>query len=200
MTKFYRFCRGVCKFLFHIAYKTEVYGSENLPESGGYILASNHKSFFDSPLIGMTINKQLFFMAKEYLFNIKVLGAIIRKLGAFPVSKGNGEQAILTAIDVLNKGNILGIFPEGTRIKTDQLGRFKSGVIVIAAQTGADVIPVALRYERRHFRRNKAIVSYGTLIKNSDLGIDMSAPRTIRNASTLIKGEIAKQLEDIKCK
>ncbi len=200
MTKFYRFCRGVCKFLFHIAYKTEVYGSENLPESGGYILASNHKSFFDPPLIGMTINKQLFFMAKEYLFNIKVLGAIIRKLGAFPVSKGNGEQAILTAIDVLNKGNILGIFPEGTRIKTDQLGRFKSGVIVIAAQTGADVIPVALRYQRRHFRRNKAIVSYGTLIKNSDLGIDMNAPRTIRNASTLIKGEIAKQLEDIKCK
>lgn len=123
-----------------------------LPQEQGYIMASNHVSDMDPVMLGLAFHKPLNFMAKEELFRIPVFNSIIRALGAFPVARGKGDQAAIDhAVGIVKNGGVLGIFPEGTRFKDGKLHRLKSGAVVIAAKTGADVLPTCIRYEKRRF-------------------------------------------------
>lgn len=203
MTGFYRFAKWVCNLFCTIKFKVEVYGSENLPQEGGFILASNHISDYDPILIGIKLKRQLNFMAKAELFKNKLFGAVLRGLGAFPVERGKGDNtAIMKAIDTVKGGDVLAIFPEGTRSKDGQLRRFKSGAIVVAAQTGANIIPTSVYiegiYDSKRKLRPRVVVRYGELIPNQQLEVDVENPVTIKKASNCVRNAIAGLLEEPK--
>jgi 1-acyl-sn-glycerol-3-phosphate acyltransferase len=202
MTGFYRFGKAVCNIFCAIAFRVEVHGTENLPKEGGFILASNHVTEFDPVLLGIKIKRQLNFMAKIELFRNKLFGAVIKGLGAFPVSRGTGDtSAIDKAIDTVEKGNVLAIFPEGTRSKDGELRRFKSGAIVVAEKTGADIIPTGIYikdFQKGLRFRSKVIVRYGKLIPNGALKLDVENPSTIKKASNLVRDAVAQLLEESK--
>lgn len=203
MTGFYRFAKWVCNLFCTIKFKVEVYGSENLPQEGGFILASNHISDYDPILIGIKLKRQLNFMAKAELFENKLFGAVLRGLGAFPVERGKGDNtAIMKAIDTVKGGDVLAIFPEGTRSKDGQLRRFKSGAIVVAAQTGANIIPTSVYiegiYDNKRKLRPRVVVRYGELIPNQQLEVDVENPVTIKKASNCVRNAIAGLLEEPK--
>ena len=197
MTGFYRFGKAVCNIFCAIAFRVEVHGTENLPKEGGFIRASNHVTEFDPVLLGIKIKRQLNFMAKIELFRNKLFGAVIKGLGAFPVSRGTGDtSAIDKAIDTVEKGNVLAIFPEGTRSKDGELRRFKSGAIVVA-----DIIPTGIYikdFQKGLRFRSKVIVRYGKLIPNGALKLDVENPSTIKKASNLVRDAVAQLLEESK--
>ncbi|MBS4030739.1 MAG: 1-acyl-sn-glycerol-3-phosphate acyltransferase [Clostridiales bacterium] len=140
--------------IFRFCYRWDVRGLENLPNEGPYILCSNHISWWDPPLIGSIVrNRQVHFMAKEELFRIPVFSQIIKGINVFPVKRGSADRrAIKTALDILKNGNILGLFPEGTRSKTDELLPPQAGVGLIALKSEAPVIPVAIIGPYRLFK------------------------------------------------
>ena len=163
--RFFVFVYYVLGFIMRIIHPTTVEGLEKLPKSG-VLLCPNHSSNWDPVLLGLRlpVNYRLHAMAKEELFKNPVLGWIIRKLGAFPVSRGNNDiQAVKTAIQVLKSGDNLLIFLEGTVIRNgigcaDGLpAHAKSGAAMIGVRTGAKLVPVFVDGEKKLFHRTRII-------------------------------------------
>ncbi len=196
---FYSFLRNLCRLFYIIVFKITVIGEENIPkEKGGYIIASNHVSNNDPPVVGITFRGKYTFMAKEELFHKNAIFTwLITKLGAFPVKRGakDGAQAIEKALESLKNGRIFVIFPEGTRSKDGELGRAKSGVTLIAAQAKAPVVPVFIKYGRKKFRREIQI-SIGEMIPAERFDVDIEDRKMLKQVSTTIMDEIAKLKEN----
>lgn len=159
----------IAKFLvwlaFKIAFSVKFEGRENIPKDTTVIFTSNHRTNADPPLIGCAIKGRHSFMAKEELFENKLFAWLIRGLGAFPVSRGKGDTAVLdTAVERLENGTNLMIFPEGTRSKDGKVHRGHSGAAVIAARSGKPVVPVGIVFGEKLKFRTKIRIKYGTPI------------------------------------
>lgn len=135
----------ICWVLFRLLFRLRVTGLENVPE-GGAIIAPNHQSFWDIPLVGFVLHaRRTHFMAKSELFQNPVFAWIIRTVLAFPVKRGTPDRtAIRHAIDMLKQGDLVAIFPEGTRSKTGKLGPPEAGLSLIAAKAEVPVVPVGI--------------------------------------------------------
>ena len=157
---FYTFVKNVVKLYMKIRYKINVVSEDNIPKEGPVIIASMHKSELDPPLVAVTIRRELAFFAKEELFKIPILGFVISKLNAFPVSRGKSDRAALKkSVEVLEEGNMLLIFPEGTRSKTDELGDFQEGASFIAMKSKAQIVPTAIT--GKYNRKEGVTITYG---------------------------------------
>lgn len=187
---FYSFARVLLNLAAPLYYKLEYTGLDKIPE-GGFLLCSNHVSFADPILLVIRVRPQFRFMAKEELFHVPVLRHIIKWLGAFPVSRGSGDiTPINTSIDTINSGGNLMVFIEGTRSRTGELQRPRSGSALIAMKTGADVLPASVRYEHKGRFRSKVFINYGDVIPNADLNLDPGNPRSLHTASKYIMEKI----------
>ena len=138
-----------------LVYPVRVRNRELLPE-GAAVLCAPHSSMIDPVLLMMALGIRRFprFMAKKELFDKPFLRGVLRGMGVFPVDRGKADmQAIRTALGILKGGGILGIFPEGTRVHTEEIGDAHSGAIMLASRTGAPVVPVWLTRDKRPFRK-----------------------------------------------
>ncbi|MDK2881931.1 MAG: 1-acyl-sn-glycerol-3-phosphate acyltransferase [Bacillota bacterium] len=123
----------------------QVTGQEHFPEQGPVVLVANHASYLDPPALGVASPRRVYFMAKDELFQIPLFGRLLKGLGAFPVKRGTPDRrAFKRALEVLASGNVLGIFPEGTRSKTGELGPAEEGAAVLALRSGAPVVPAGI--------------------------------------------------------
>lgn len=130
---------------YRLIWRRSVVGHENIPLSGGVIIAPNHVSLADPPLVGSAMRRPLFFMAKKELFDVPVLGFLIKRTNAFPVRRGHNDfSAIRTAEKLLKEGNCLLMFPEGTRSKDGGFGIPRSGCGMVACHSQKPVIPVRI--------------------------------------------------------
>src|SRR5688572_3838794 len=124
-------------------------GREHVPE-GGVVLAANHRSFLDPFAIGYCLPRPVYFVAKQELFRNPILGWFLNCMGAFPIRRGDSdEESMETALRLLDRGDAVVIFPEGTRIRAGSLGKPKRGVGRLALQSGAPVVPVAITGSER---------------------------------------------------
>ncbi|NLH46651.1 MAG: 1-acyl-sn-glycerol-3-phosphate acyltransferase [Acholeplasmataceae bacterium] len=141
---FYSFLKVVLYVLAKIIFRLEISGTENIPQNGPVVIASNHLSLLDPPIIGVAATRKIHFMAKQELF-VPVLGSIYRTLGAFPVRRGAADRnAIKYGIDLLLADKVLAIFPEGTRSKNGQLGKAEPGALMMAGKARAVIVPTAV--------------------------------------------------------
>jgi 1-acyl-sn-glycerol-3-phosphate acyltransferase len=142
---FYSLMRFIFSLIFGLLFRWRIIGQENIPRTGGVIIAPNHISNVDPPLVGTAMHRHATFMAKEELFSPRWFGIILKNLGAFPIKRGAGDRAaIRTALDILADGQALILFPEGTRSKTGTLGKAQPGVAMIALKSQVPVVPVAI--------------------------------------------------------
>ena len=119
-------------------------GREHLPRSGPALLVSNHLSFLDVFILGLSVPRHLSYMARSSLFN-PVLGPLIRSVNGFPIQRdGLGVEGLKETIRRLKQGAMVLVFPEGTRSATGELGEFRPGLVSLAARTKASIIPAAL--------------------------------------------------------
>ncbi len=120
---------------------------------GGMIMAANHLSNWDPPMVGTYMPRPVAYMAKEELFKPAIAGAIISNLYAFPVKRGAADRAaIKTALGILKQGLCLGVFPEGHRSKDGKMGKAESGVALLAAMGKVPVVPTAIINTNRIFQ------------------------------------------------
>ncbi|WP_303437511.1 1-acyl-sn-glycerol-3-phosphate acyltransferase [uncultured Oscillibacter sp.] len=155
----------VAGFVADILHPVSVEGMERLPQRGA-LLCPNHASNWDPILVALKLprNYRLHIMAKEELFKNPLLGWLLRKVGAFPVSRGNNDiNTVRTAMQAIKDGDNLLIFPEGTVVRNgvgyiDGLpAHAKAGVAMIGVRTGAVLVPVFVDGEKRLFRRTRII-------------------------------------------
>jgi glycerol-3-phosphate dehydrogenase (NAD(P)+) len=118
---------------------------ERIPATGPVILASNHRSFLDPFLIACLVRRPVYFVAKRELFAHPAIALILSALGAFPIDRGKQDaEAMATAEAILERGDCVVIFPEGTRVRPGPLGTPRRGVGRLALRSGAPVVPVAV--------------------------------------------------------
>src|SRR3954454_11506278 len=133
----YWLVRGVIQPFFHLYFRMSRIGREHIPAEGPVILAANHRSFLDPFIIGMMVRRPCYFVAKKELFSNRFVAWFLNSLGAFPIDRGNADKdAMSTAREILDRGDVVVIFPEGTRIRPGSLGRPKRGVGRLALETG----------------------------------------------------------------
>ena len=141
----YWIARAVLQPFFHIYFRYSRIGREHIPSEGPVIIASNHRSFLDPFVIGTMAKRPMYYVAKSELFIWRWQSWILGALGAFPVVRGNGDADMIeTAKVILERGDIVLMFPEGTRIRPGSLGTPRRGVGRLALETGAPVVPMAL--------------------------------------------------------
>jgi len=144
-------------------------GEENIPPTGGVIIAPIHISHLDPPAVASGMNRHLRFMAKEELFHNKLFGALITSVGSFPVRRGETDtQSIRTAISLLEAGEAVLIFPEGSRGDGESIQELSRGVAMLAKKTNVPVVPVGIvgtnivmPRGKTKGRKHRTIVAYG---------------------------------------
>lgn len=176
----YKICKLIYSSLLKVLYRPTAIGVENIPEEGPVIFAGNHRHAFD-PVVVMTHTKRtVHYMAKESLFK-GFHGWIFKQIGLIKVYRTrNNPEAIESAVELLKSGGTLGIFPEGTRNKTEEpLLRFKHGAVTIAKQANSKIVPFAIKGEYKFFRK-KLIIEFGKPVDVRDMELE-EANDYIRN-------------------
>lgn len=194
----YEVMRPVGIALEKMLYKVEYVGTENIPENGGFILASNHVNALDPVFIALGMKKrQLHFMGKKELFENSFTKFFLSKLNGFPIVRGGADsEALNYAIRIVKEGYVLGMFPEGTRAKDYKPARAKSGVAVIAKEAKADILPVAIYTSDDMKKGTKLTIRYGEIIPYEKLGINEDSSREeIRGCAQNVMEEIKKLWE-----
>lgn len=188
------FGRAVVLPFYRLAYRIRVEGSENVPSTGGVILCANHISGHDPPLLGMLSPRNVRFMAKEELFKIPVLGWFLGQGGgAFPVKRGTADRASLKrSLEVLQEGEVFGIFPEGTRNRTGTMGPLESGTAYLALKSGATVVPVGFSSTYKLF--SPVIIRFGPPIDLEQFAGKKLTSETLEAANEAIRAGIQAQL------
>ncbi|HEY0456921.1 MAG TPA: lysophospholipid acyltransferase family protein, partial [Verrucomicrobiae bacterium] len=161
----WHFYRALYRFYFG----WRVYGSEDVPLSGPVILASNHASYLDPPLVGSGLHRDINYLARENLFRFPVVGFILRKVNAVPVDRdGGGASGLRAILERLLAGGAIILFPEGTRTRDGNLQPARSGIGLTVIKSGAPVVPVRVfgtfeAFNRFHKfpRARTVIVKYG---------------------------------------
>ncbi|MBO5726889.1 MAG: 1-acyl-sn-glycerol-3-phosphate acyltransferase [Clostridia bacterium] len=196
--KFYSFVRAVLTPFVRWFLRPRVTGKEKIPDKAGFIVCCNHQSMWDLFILVIDFPFQVRFMAKKEIFEKPIPRWFCSKLGAFPVERGSGDKsAIKNAMDVLDAGSVLGIYPEGTRNRDGRPGKAKAGAAMLALNSGADILPVAINYHGKPRLFGKKTLSYGEIIKNETLsgGAEKIGKTQIREATNIIMGEITKLWE-----
>lgn len=142
----YRICWWIGQFLFGFFYRWVIRGVENFPAEGGVIVVSNHANFLDPVIVGCSFQRKIHFMAKQELFRIPLFGSFIKALGAYPVRRGVADKAAFDAsFRLLQTGQAVGLFPEGTRFKDGRIHPLRHGAAVLALRGDYPLVPMVIR-------------------------------------------------------
>ena len=145
MKPLYWFCYTLSGAIARIAFQYRAYGQENIIEEGPAIMAANHQSYLDPPLVGITCRNELHFLARKTLFEKRLLGPLISRVNALPVDLSRGDlTAFRAVVKLLKEGHRTVIFPEGTRSLNGEIQQARPGIGMIIAKTLAPVVPVRI--------------------------------------------------------
>jgi 1-acyl-sn-glycerol-3-phosphate acyltransferase len=146
------------RFFYWFFFRWTIYHNERVPLEGPVILASNHASFLDPPLVGTPINREINYLARESLFNIPGVGWLIRQWNSVPVDRdGGGGRGLKAILNRLKKGGAIILFPEGTRTSTGELLPARSGIGLTVIKSNAPVVPARIFGSYEAFNRHMKI-------------------------------------------
>lgn len=147
-----------------LAYRVRYSGRENIPKTGAVLVVSNHQSHFDPPLVGAGVGRRMNYLARETLFRFAPLGWLIHSLDAIPIDRdGLGLTGIKESLRRLKRGEMVLIFPEGTRTRDGDVAPFRPGFTVLAAHSNAWILPVAIAGAFEAWPRSRKLPSLGTI-------------------------------------
>jgi 1-acyl-sn-glycerol-3-phosphate acyltransferase len=202
MTPLYRFAKIVPSWFARPIVPYRVCGRENIPKEGAAILCINHIRNSDPVRIFLSCRRQVFFLGKQELFKNKFISWVLRNVGVIPIQRGRSDLgAISSAGQHLQRGDLLGVFIEGTRSKDGTLGKPKAGAAMLAWRYHVPVIPCCITARGEHLPKTfeKCCVTYGKPIIPEDLGLKDGKSSEFREASRLIMDRIrAIREEDLK--
>jgi 1-acyl-sn-glycerol-3-phosphate acyltransferase len=168
-------------------------GLENVPLRGGALLAANHQSYLDPPLIGAYLPREMHFMARRTLFRNPLFGAIIGRLNAFAIERDTADvKGVKNAIERLQRGNLLLVFPEGTRTRDGTVGRMKAGIGILAERAAVPIVPVLIVGARDVWPKGAVFPRLGriSIVYGRPMAPEQIAGDGMRNAVVALKGEL----------
>ena len=152
----YGFCKGICRVVTSVWFDFKVHGIELVPRRGGALLICNHQSYLDPVLVGVQLQRHVSFIAKSQLFELPGLGWLIPRLNTFPVRRGESDvSAIKEALRRVHEGQILTMFPEGTRSRDGNLLPIQAGIALMVKRAEAPVIPAVVDGSGRAWGRGR---------------------------------------------
>lgn len=174
---FYLIIRALAIVLYKILFRLQAYGRKNVPQTGGFILASNHASYLDPPALAATCPRKLCFLAKEELFKIVFLKQLISALNTYPVNSRSADfSSLRRAIKELKQGKGLTIFPEGRRTADGRIDQPSKGIGFLAAKTAVPIVPAFIEgsnkawpVDSKFIRPKKIKVYFGKAIQPQQL-------------------------------
>ena len=156
----YSLARFLLSLYYCFFYRIKVISHENIPETGGFVLCSNHSSLNDPIILAIALKRQISFVGKKELFKNKIFGFLLKKVNVIPVDRETADMTTFkTVISELRKGKCIGIFAQGTRIKEIDANGAKAGVALFALKGNAPIIPVCISATYKHF--SKVYVNIG---------------------------------------
>jgi 1-acyl-sn-glycerol-3-phosphate acyltransferase len=202
MPHLYHFIHIMTRPLLRSLFKFQIFGSENVPSTGGAMLMINHASYLDPIFIGGAVNRSINYMARATLFKPGIIDKFLRSLNAFPVHLGSTDRgAIRNALKILEEGNLLLIFPEGTRSFDGTLGKAQDGIGFMAYRTKADVIPVYLSGTHKAWPRGAKKIKTAKITVTFGKPLDMSIYRNseaTRETYSKIGAEVMARIAELK--
>lgn len=168
---------SIVSFAFHFWFSIKIAGKENLPEGDGFIVASNHRTYADPPMVNVCIKRRFCFIAKKALFKNKFFAWLISTLGAIPSTSDDPNYDVIDRAIYEMKTNkrCVCIFPEGTRHRDGKVGRGHSGVVVMAAKTDSPIVPVGIAYKGNLHFRKRIEFRIGKPLRVEDFGCDKNS-------------------------
>lgn len=189
----YRIAKAVAKPFFFFIYRIKLLGKENLKQQGKMILIANHVSGKDPIFMHLIVKQKIYYMSKKELFKNPFVSWLVTWLGAFPVDRGKGDLgAIKTALQVLDEGKTMGIFPEGKRNLTGNgvIAPFQHGAAMIALRSGAPVLPIYIS-PVRPFHRTYIVAGKPIDLKNTNFGdTKLYNSETVKAVSEYLRDKI----------
>ncbi len=180
----YKIGKFIFNVYFHVFNRVIIKGRENELPEGPMIVFGNHYSNLDVFLMTIALKRQIRFMAKRELMDTPIVGWFGKHYGAFPVDRSRVDlTATKTALRILKNGEVLGIFPEGTRIRNDKISDPKGGIAMFSWKTKAPVLPIHVEYRRKVHIFNHIELTVGKPIPASELGIEKGTPEEYKAAS-----------------
>lgn len=177
-------------------FRIRAWGVENVPRSGGVILAANHQSFLDPPIVGIPLTRQVYYVARSSLFGGPLRRWWLRAQHALPIERGAGDiGAIRQAVELLRQGQGLVLFPEGTRTPDGSIKQFKPGFALIAARAGVPVVPVAIEGSYRAWPRHQRVPGWGRI--RVAYGPPVPPPQGGKAACTAAAQEVQRRVEEL---
>ncbi len=191
--------RRPADIIFYPFYRHSIKGEDNIPKTGGFVLAPNHVHWADPVIVVAKVKRYLRVMGKAEIFENKFLNWFFTNAGVFPVRRGAGDQEALGgAVELLINGEGLLLFPEGTRSKTGELGRIKSGAAVVASSAGVPIVPMYIKYEPcriKIFKKTKILV--GEPIETVKTETTEQAIHSAREISKKLKAQLVQLSKEI---
>ncbi len=182
-TRAYGITRVIVRLVVPLLGGITVRGAENIPGRGPVILAPNHRAYMDPPYLSLVTRRQLRMMAKEELFHNALFGRYLRAMSAFPVKRGTADRAALKrAAAELKAGRVLGIFPEGKRSDPGTISPAEKGFALVARQTGAPIVPIALEGTDR-------VLPKGGGLHRAHVTATIGVPKTAKEMLAAYTGE-----------
>jgi 1-acyl-sn-glycerol-3-phosphate acyltransferase len=192
MRWWWRLSQDLSRFGANLFWKFRCYGLENIPRTGGVLLAANHQSYLDPVLVAMVLPREMHFMARRTLFRNPAFRAIIAGYNAFAIERDSADvKGVNSAIARLEAGNILLVFPEGTRTGDGSIGPMKS-VGVIAERAAVPIVPVLIQGAYDVWPKGRVMPHFGviSLVFGKALSPENTSGDAIRDAVVGLKGEL----------
>jgi len=201
----YRFVRVLILAVAKVFGRVEVIGAGNVPRKGSFILAPVHRSNIDFALVSLVTTRRMRYMGKDSIFKYKVLNPFFHALGAFPVHRGAADrEALHTSIAVVESGQPLVMFPEGTRQSGPVVQELFDGTAYVAAKTGAPIVPVGIGGSERAMPKGSKFIHPGKIVLV--IGEPLDAPprresggvsrRAVRDLTEQLKADVQKLFDD----
>jgi len=188
----YRFCRLLLQYIAVLLFKVRYFGTRNVPRTGPVLLVSNHQSFMDPPLVGISLKRICSFMARDSLFTNRWFGWLIASVNAFPVSRDTADiGAIKESFRRLKKAQALVLFPEGTRTSDGKIQPLFPGFCGIAKKTQVPIIPTLIDGVFQAWPRKNILPRPGSVI------VEYGQPIMPEEYKNLTADELADQIRNI---
>jgi len=195
----YRFIQFTIRIFFKIIYRIEEKNRELIPKKGGFILCSNHISYLDPVIIGIYFPRYIFFMAKIEIFKSRLLTVLVKFYNAFPVNRNSFDRkTIRDSINIIKSGEVLGVFPQGTRYPDGYIGEGKKGIGMISTMAGCPIVPMAISGTNKIIKKPHKRIFFPKVKINYGKAIDTKAIKDKYNSKQAIKIIVDKTMNSIR--
>lgn len=189
----YRLLKPILGPIFKLYYHPKVIGKEEIPKEGPILIVGNHKHLYDQCLAIISTKRMIHYMAKKEYFDGKMRW-FFKMVGCIPVDRSKKDDAATTsALEVLNDGGAIGLFPEGTRNKTEEfLLPFKFGAVSMASKTNATIVPFGITGDYK-FRSKNLVMRFGTPFKVGDMDLETANKKLYEEVKSLMEENLKQE-------